>query len=160
MTATLIRPAPIRKRLELRASPDRAFAVFTRAMGKWWPKDHSLLMAAHQTPQIDVKVEPRTGGRWYEVGESGAEYDWGEVRAWEPPTRLVLVWRLNAQFMYDPDLDTEVEVRFLPRPEGGAIVEFEHRGLEAFGSNAVDILTGMDAGWGMILGEFTAKVEG
>lgn len=159
MTATLIRPAPIQKRLELRATPEKAFVVFTEAMGKWWPKEHSIVLTLHQTPQVDVKIEPQVGGRWYEIGESGAEYQWGEVRAWEPPARLVLVWRLNAEFQYDPNLDTEVEVRFSPRPEGGTVVEFEHRGLEAFGSNAAEIMAGMDAGWGMILGQFEALAE-
>ncbi len=51
------------------------------------------------------------------------------MRVWEPPARLVLVWRLNAKWEYDPGLDTEVELRFIA--DGVATnVELEHRHIE------------------------------
>jgi hypothetical protein len=65
-----IAPAPIRKTLRVRAPQARAFEIFMAGMGRWWPKGHSLL----QSPQRDVVVEPRAGGRWYEIGEDGSEY--------------------------------------------------------------------------------------
>jgi hypothetical protein len=37
---------------------------------------------------------------------------------WKPPTRLVLTWHINAQWQYDSELVTEVEVRFLPDADG------------------------------------------
>lgn len=158
MTDALIRPAPIRKRFEVKAAPARAFDIFTQSMGAWWPKSHSVLKEMQKTEQKDVRIEPHVGGRWYETGENGAEYPWGEVRAWEPPSRLVLVWRLGADFQYHPDMDTEVEVRFTSGEDGGTVVEFEHRGLEAFGAGAVAIVEGMDAGWAMILDQFVESL--
>jgi uncharacterized protein YndB with AHSA1/START domain len=148
MNATkTITPAPIRKTVRVRAPREKAFRVFLAGMGSWWPKGHSLL----GSPQADVIVEPRVGGRWYEVGEDGSEYLWGRVLAWDEPERVLLAWQLNAEWRYDPDFETEVEIRF--RPDGdGTIVEFEHRKLEAYGRTARDgQLMDMEEGWGAIL---------
>lgn len=155
-TARTIAPAPIRKRLEVRAPLERTFEIFTSAMGTWWPKGHSVL----SSPQMDVHIEPKVGGRWYEIGEDGSEYEWGEVRDWDAPRRVLLIWRLNAEFQYDPALTTEVEVRFAAGANGLTIVDFEHRGLEAFGAAAEPVRAGMDEGWAMILGGFKAAAEG
>ena len=157
MTDAMIRPAPIRKRFEVRAGPARAFDIFTGSMGAWWPKEHSVLMAMQQIAQKDVRIESHVGGRWYEVGETGAEYPWGEVRAWEPPSRLVLTWRLSQNFEYDPTLDTEVEVRFSPGPGGGTVVELEHRGLEAFGPDGAAMIESLTGGWEFITGLFAEQ---
>src|SRR5689334_17466454 len=46
-------------------------------------------------------------------GEDGSTCDWGSVLAWEPNTRLVLSWDIDANFQYDPKLKTEIEVRFI-----------------------------------------------
>jgi hypothetical protein len=150
-------PAPIRKRLTVQAPLNRTFEVFTQRMGEWWPKDHSVLRAVRNIVQTDVRIEPRAGGRWYEVGENGEEYDWGEVRDWLAPDRIVLIWRLSNSFEYDPDLTTEVEVRFIPAGDDVTTVEFEHRGLEAFGPAAALTRETMDPGWGMILERFESR---
>jgi uncharacterized protein YndB with AHSA1/START domain len=156
MNATkTIAAAPIRKRLRVEAPQQKAFQVFMAGMGRWWPKDHSLL----KTPQRDVVVEPRPGGRWYEVGEDGSEYEWGRVLEWDEPHRAVLAWQLNGEWAYDPHFETEVEIVF--RPDGdGTIVEFEHRKLEAFERTARDgHVMSMDEGWGTILEGYRAEVE-
>ena len=140
MTAT-ITPAPIRKTVQVTASPDRAFAFFTRRMGRWWPHAHSLLGA----PQEDVVIEPRSGGRWYERGADGSEYDWGRVLAWEPPERIVLAWQLDADWRYDPDLLTEVEVRFVALGADATRVELEHRRLENYGARAAEARQRLDS---------------
>jgi len=150
-----IAPAAIRKTTEVKAPIDRAFRVFTGRMGEWWHKEHSV---AQGTTQADVVIEPRAGGRWYEVGADGSEHDWGRVIAFEPPRRLVLAWQLTREFQYDPEFETTVEVRFEER-DGMTIVEFEHRDLERMGADAVELLEGMDGGWAMLLGLFKAKAE-
>ncbi|WP_310467394.1 SRPBCC family protein [Sphingomonas sp.] len=150
-----IAPAAIRKTIEVRAPIQRAFEVFAGRMGEWWHKEHSV--AAH-TIQIDVVIEPRGGGRWYEKGADGSEHMWGRVLAWEPPSRLVLAWQLNREFDYDPDFATTVEVNFEARGEV-TIVHFEHRDLERMGEGAAQEFESMDGGWGMLLGLFKSKVE-
>lgn len=153
-----ITPAPIRRHLRVRAPQEKAFDVFVSGMGRWWLKSHSLL----KTPQQDVVIEPRAGGRWYEIGEDGSEQDWGRVHGWERPDRVVLIWQLNADFDYDPEFETTVEVRFTPAGEE-TIVDFEHRDLERYGDRAAqvrgDYESGMDGGWGELLGQYRAAVD-
>jgi uncharacterized protein YndB with AHSA1/START domain len=147
-----ITPAAIRRSFIVRATPEKAFEVFTAGFHRWWPKTHSV----GDAPLKMATIEPRVGGRWFSLTEDGVEHEWGDVLAWEPPVRLVLAWRLNGQFTYDRDLLTEVEVRFAPAGAGETRVEFEHRGLERLGDGAQAIRTGMDQGWGVILDSFQA----
>jgi uncharacterized protein YndB with AHSA1/START domain len=155
MKAATITAAPIRKSFRVRAPQQKAFDTFLSGMGRWWPRDHSLLAS----PQRDVIVEPRVGGRWYEVAEDGSETMWGKVLAWDSPNRALLAWQLNGEWTYDPDFETEVEICFLPDGDGTRI-EFEHRKLEAFERTARDgHAMEMDEGWGTILEGFVAEVE-
>jgi len=150
-----IAPAAIRKTIEVNAPIDRAFSVFAARMGDWWHKEHSI---AQGTTQKDVVIEPHVGGRWYEVGADGSEHDWGKVLAYEPPRRLLLAWQLTRDFQYEPDFETIVEVNFEERA-GKTIVRFEHRDLERMGADAVEMLEGMDGGWGFLLDLFKAEAE-
>jgi hypothetical protein len=154
MNATqTIRPAPIRKSFRVHAPREKAFGVFLRGMGRWWPLEHSVL----SSPRTDVIVEPRPGGRWYETAADGSTSQWGRVIEWDEPERALLAWQLNAEFVYDPAFETEVEIRFL-RDGDGTRIEFEHRGLEAFGEAAATVVPMMDAGWGQILELYEAEV--
>ncbi len=108
MNLTRIRPAPVKKSLVVKATPEQAFAVFTADIGRWWPPSHHIGAAPFKT----AVLEPRVGGRWYEVGEDGSECQWGHVH---PPRRLVLAWQINSAWAFDPDLVTEVEVVLRPR---------------------------------------------
>ena len=105
-------------------------------------------------------MEPRVGGRWFERGEDGSECEWGRVLAWEPPARLVLAWQVDAQWRFDPDFITEVEVRFIP--EGDATrVELEHRNIERFGAQAEATRSALDSpdGWSGLLERFAASLQ-
>src|SRR5215217_5266024 len=109
MATKTIAPAPIRKTVRVKAPQAKAFNTFLGAMGSWWPKGHSLL----GSPQADVVIEPRVGGRWYEVGEDGSECPWGRVLEWDEPERALLAWQLNGEWRYDEGFETEVEIRFV-----------------------------------------------
>jgi len=130
MTAQ-IRPAPVRKSIRVNATPDRAFDVFTSGIGRWWPKSHKIGQADLDRPVI----EPRAGGRWYELDVDGSECELGKVAVWEPPSRLILIWQLTPEFRFDADLITEVEVTFTPDGDG-TVVDLEHRDLERMGDQA------------------------
>jgi uncharacterized protein YndB with AHSA1/START domain len=150
-----IAPAAISKTIFVQAPIDRAFDIFAARMGDWWHKEHSI---AKDTTQADVIIEPRAGGRWYEVGADGSEHQWGRVLAFERPRRLMLAWQLTREFRYDPDFETTVDVRFAEK-DGGTLVTFEHRDLERMGADAVNMLESMDGGWGMLLDLYKAAAE-
>ena len=158
MTQT-ITPAPIRRSVEVKIPPARAFEIFTGGASRWWLKTHTI--NATKSPIKDVVIEPRAGGRWFERGEDGSECDWGKVLAWEPPRhqaagRLLLAWQINADFKYDPSLLTEVEIRFTPAG-GGTLVELEHRLIERMGERGVGMRDAFTRGWGLLLESFARQ---
>lgn len=146
--------APVRKEIVVEAPPERAFRVFTSGFDKWWPREHHIGKA----PMAKAVMEPRAGGRWYEIGTDASECEWGSVLVWDPPRRLVMAWQLNAEWAYDPTLVTEVEVTFTPTGPLQTLVTLEHRNLERFGDKVDAVKAGIDspAGWGGLLGLFAA----
>ncbi len=153
----MIKIAPVRKQVTVKASQSRAFSVFTAKMSRWWPATHSIL----KSPLKECIVEPRVGGRWYAVGEDGSSCETGYVIEWQPPQRLVLAWQINPQWQYDPKLVTEVEVQFIADGADTTRIELEHRYLERMGDDAAEARKAVDSpgGWGAILGSFKMLAE-
>ena len=149
-----IKPAPVKKTLVVAASPQKAFDVFTAGFDRWWPRSHSI----GESPLRTAVLEGRNGGRWYGLLENGAEAEWGDVLAWDPPNRLLLAWRIGADWKYDPALLTEVEVVFTPEGEGTR-VNFEHRLLENMGAEGEGARATFDSegGWTGLLQMFAAE---
>ena len=131
----------IRKTVLVDFAPAEAFELFTTRIASWWP------VGTHSyggDDVIDVVLEPREGGRLYEVTATG-EQDWGSVLVWEPPHRVVLDWQIGEA------RGSEVEVRF--SPEGpGARVELEHRGF-----GATDPRDRYASGWDVVLAPFVEQ---
>jgi uncharacterized protein YndB with AHSA1/START domain len=148
----------VRRSVTVPVSLQRAFEVFTSQLGRWWPREYSI----GQSPMADFVLEPRLGGRWYEVGEDGKQCDTGRVIAFEPPARLALAWHLNGQWQFDPDPAhaSEVEVRFLVEGPSQTRVELEHRGFERHGADADVVLGSVDSetGWTYCLDLFAKHV--
>jgi uncharacterized protein YndB with AHSA1/START domain len=146
--------APVIKTVDVKCAPARAFELFTGRMGAWWPASHHI----GGTPFAAVVIEPTAGGRWFERGEDGAETPWGKVLVWAPPSRVVLAWQLRADWTYDPDFETELEITFQPHGEG-ARVRVEHRNLERFGAEAAAIAESLGGGWPTIVDGFAAFAD-
>ena len=148
--------APVRKTIVVQAAQARAFEVFTRGIGRWWPASHAI----GASPLRDAVVEERVGGRWFERGEDGSECEWGRVLAWEPPTRLVLSWAISGEWKQEPDpaRASEVEVRFLADGPGRTRVELEHRHLDRHGEGWEGYAAGMASpnAWPLFLSRFEA----
>jgi uncharacterized protein YndB with AHSA1/START domain len=148
----------IRKSVTVNAPREHAFNVWTEGFNDWWPSGHHI-----GEPDMEKAViEWREGGRMYELGVDGSECDWGRVLVYEPPSRIVASWQINAQWQFDPDLEraSEYEVRFIEQDEHTTLVEFEHRNLERHGAeDAQKLYTAFNqpGGWGGILEGF-AKV--
>jgi uncharacterized protein YndB with AHSA1/START domain len=122
----------IRREIVVPVSKDEAFEVFTSRMTDWWPSDHHIGSA----PIEQIVIEPHEGGRWYTRHEDGSETSTGYVTSWEPPDRVVITWQIGADWRYDPELVTTIEVTFLAQAQRRTLVALEHRDLERFGSDA------------------------
>jgi uncharacterized protein YndB with AHSA1/START domain len=146
--------APVVKTVDVKCGPARAFELFTARMGGWWPSSHHT----GATPFEEVVVEPKAGGRWFERDAAGAETQWGRVLTWSPPDGVLLAWQLNADFKFDPDFETELEITFEALALGTR-VRLEHRDLERFGESAERIAEMLRGGWPTIIGEFAAFAD-
>ncbi len=149
-------PNSVRKSVRVQAPREVAWRVFTEQMGAWWPLEHYKI---GQAKAVDAVVEPRLGGRWYEVGEDGSTCQWGSVLAWEPHSRLLLSWDITADWQYDPDLKTEIELRFIPEGKDATRVKLEHRRLDRYGARRDQMrrVFETEGDWGRLL-EMFARV--
>jgi hypothetical protein len=111
--------------LRVKASPARAFEVFTREIGLWW-KPNSFFALTPRSPGV-MSFEGEEGGRLVETLPNGKVFEVGRIRVWAPGERLVFGWRCAT---FAPGLDTEVEVRFEAVGEETRI-SVEHRGWDA-----------------------------
>lgn len=117
--------------LRVKATPERAFAVFVEEIGAWW-RPNGLFQTTPRPPGR-MAFEPGADGRLIETLESGQVYEVGRILAWEPPQRLVFAWR---QANFPPDMTTEVEVTF--EPVGVETrVSVEHRGFTQVPADSV-----------------------
>ena len=108
-------------------------------------------------------IEPRAGGRCYSEQIDGTECPWGTVLVWDPPSRVVLAWQIDAKWQFVPELahSSEVEVRFTSEADGSTRVDLEHRYFERMGPGADDMRKGVggEGGWGGLLKLFAEKAE-
>lgn len=152
-TETPVDPNAVRKSITVRAPQTVAWRVFTEGISTWWP------LAQYRIGRADAvaaTIDPFVGGRWYERGDDGSTCDWGRVLAWEPPSRLVLTWDISADWQPDPELKTELEVRFIAEGPERTRVELEHRHLDRYGQRRDEMRAIFDKGgdWGRLLGTF------
>ena len=64
--------------------------------------------------------------------------------------------QINGDFLFDPELITEVEVHFIPEEPKRTKVKLEHKDLDRLGGGKA--IESMDRGWGMILELYTKTV--
>jgi uncharacterized protein YndB with AHSA1/START domain len=147
---------PVRKNITIDAPQDRVFKVFTDGIDKWWPRDHHI----GTSPLKQVIIEPKLGGRWYSISEDGTENGTGKVLAWDPPKRVVLAWQITADWKYDPEFITEVEVTFTSEGPKKTRVDLEHRNLARYGVAAEATRAMFDSpnAWERTLSEFAKAV--
>jgi uncharacterized protein YndB with AHSA1/START domain len=143
---------PLVIELDVGCPPAHAFATWAQRTSLWWPHGHSV----SGDPAMTVHFEPRAGGRIFERTPDGAEHDWGEVTAWEPPERLAYLWFLRA----DRADATDVEIRFVAVGEAATRVEIEHSGWERLGDRGPFWRERNLGGWATLLPHFRAALTG
>ncbi len=143
---------PLRLSFEVACSAEHAFTTWTSRIAAWWPADHTVT----GEPGIQVVLEPGVGGRIYERTPGGIEHDWGEVTAWEPPSRLAYLWHLRA----DRRQATDVEIRFTPVGQNATRVQIEHTGWERLGDRAHEGRERNHGGWRTLLPHYIEMTRG
>jgi len=150
---------PVRKSVRVKASPERAFRMFTEDFDGWWPRTHHI----GKSPMKRAILQGAAGGRCYTEQEDGTECDWGKILVWDPPRRLVIAWQITHQWGYEPDLakSSEVEIRFEPEQDGSTRVDLEHRNFRRHGEGAASMRKSVDSegGWGTLLQLYAKRVE-
>ena len=134
--------------LEVKASPEHAFAVWTERVNSWWPTSHTM------TTGGEVVLEPYPGGRIFERANDGTEHDWGEIVAWEPPHRLACVWHL----FFDRSEATDLEVCFEPIAVGTKVV-IRQTGWERLAAAGAERRARTSAAWSEIGEHYRAYLE-
>lgn len=141
---------PVVKTVDVRCSTERAFELFTRGIGEWWPlATHSVYGDA----ATDVRMGAGVGGEIVETGPSGEESRWGTVTTWQPGRELAFSWHPGRGL----DEATEVTVRFVAS-ERGTRVELEHRGFERR-ENPEAVRANYDTGWIPVMERFATRAS-
>ena len=71
----------------------------------------------------------------------------------------MLSWDISADWQPDPDLKTEIEVRFIAEGKDATRVELEHRKLDRYGARRDEMrrIFETDGDWGRLLQMFADR---
>lgn len=144
--------------VRVKATPARAFDVFTREIGAWW-RPNGLFETTPRAPGALAFED----GRLLERLAGGKVFEIGRVTDWSPGERLAFTWR---QASFPPDLTTDVEVRFEAVGEETRVIVV-HAGFDRVPMDSVArhgfpdhaLLARLADWWRALLGGFGARVE-
>ena len=135
---------PVRREVLVKASPARAFELFTGRIGDWWPLAEYSVYGDGTVAFEGSQLVERKGSD---------ESVWGAVTAWNPPDEVAFTWHPG----YDEAQATDVRVTFTAEGDE-TLVTLVHTGWER--------MTDPDAaadeyrnGWPGVLAGFAALVE-
>lgn len=134
--------------VEVGVDPQTAFDIFTEEIGRWWRPGPINWYDSYRA--VDIRFEPRVGGRWLEVYDDEADdvLEIGRITVWEPGDRIVMTYVDGGH----ENGGTEVEVRFEPLPSGTRVT-IEHRGWDAIDPSLAERNRETKRwGWAAILG--------
>ena len=150
--------APVELSIDVEASIEEAFEVFTQDMGSWWPADHHIL----QAELAEMVFEPKVGGQILDRGVDGSECRWARVLVYDPPNRVVFTWDISLawQVETDPAKTSEVDVRFTPVAPDRTRVDLVHRNIERHGEGWEQMHGAVESpeGWAVGLGRFARRM--
>jgi uncharacterized protein YndB with AHSA1/START domain len=156
---TSIETTVVRKQIVVNVAITDAFTAFTERFGDFKPAEHNLL----QAPIAETVFEPRVGGHIYDRATDGSECHWARVLAYQPPDYVVFSWDIGPQWQVEinPELTSEVEVRFVAEGPDRTRVELEHRHLDRHGPGWQSVGEGVDGdlGWPLYLARYAALFE-
>jgi uncharacterized protein YndB with AHSA1/START domain len=127
---------------------DEAFRLYTEQPAQWLPPAHTFI----RDPVL-IAMEPWDGGRFYERGADGTEITRGTILDWAPPARLVVTWRVGANWrpVFDDEQASRIRAEF--RPVGAGLggadsteVVLTYAELDRHGSFATQLRAAIEAG--------------
>lgn len=134
---------PIQKIIEVPCNQEQAFNVFVSQVDTWWPKDKNSVSAMNGEVAKQIIIEPKLGGKIYEIGHDDTNHAWGSVTEFDPHQQFAMDWHIGLP----ADNASAVAVRFIPVNDEKTRVELSHSRWEAFGDKAADMRAGYDQGW-------------
>ncbi|GIJ34839.1 hypothetical protein Vse01_39870 [Micromonospora sediminimaris] len=145
----------VRHSVTVAADRKTAFKVFLEDFPQWWPENFRTTKVG-----APLGVDPKKGGRLYEIDEQGEEHTFGLIRTVDAPDTLAVGWRLNGFGRIDPDNASEFTVTFVPDGQKKTRVEVEHTHFDRMGTkHAKRVRNGMDKGWPTILASFEKRIK-
>jgi len=100
---------------------------------------------------LQMKLEPRPGGRWYrDLGDDNGHL-WGHVQAIKRPTLL----EFTGPLFMSSGVVSNVQYR-LTEADGGTLIKFRHTALGFF---PADQKEGMSQGWKQMLSRIRQRSE-
>lgn len=133
--------------VEVEASAEHAFRVFTEGIGSWWDPSHHILEA----DLAEMVFEPHVGGHIIDRGTDGSECRWARVLAYDPPRRVCFSWDINLRWQLETDQakTSEIEVTFTPDGPARTRVVLTHRHLDRHGDGWEGMRDAVGAGWSL-----------
>jgi uncharacterized protein YndB with AHSA1/START domain len=140
-------PTSVSTEVDVEASAEHAFRVFTEGIGTWWDDDKHILHA----PLAEMIFEPHVGGHIIDRGTDGSECRWATVLAYEPPARVCFSWDINLQWQVEtnPERRSEVEITFTELDPGRTRVVLTHRHLDRHGEGWEGMRDAVGSGWSL-----------
>ncbi len=152
-------PAPVQAWVVVALPLDDAFDLFAQGIGRWWPRAY-----AHGGDGfVTMTIEAVPGGRWFERNLEGQEWDWGEVRDFDPSRRIVVSLAVNPLRLSEPPGHTsEVEFRFEPAGRMRTRVVVVHHDFAAQDEDAERLREALASrqGWSFILAAYAGAARG
>jgi uncharacterized protein YndB with AHSA1/START domain len=144
--------ASVRKPIKVSAPAARAYEIFTRDFGVWWPlSTHSVGIEQAR----NVAFGDAVGEDIVETMRDGSTQVWGTILVLEPPHRIAFSWHPGRT----AEAVTHVEVTFTPDPKGGTVVELTHSGWERWADGETQA-AGYRVGWTPVLQAYLDVANG
>ena len=101
--------------------------------------------------EMNMKLEPWPGGRWFRDLGNNTGHLWGHVQVIKPPKVLELI----GPTMMSYPVASHIQYRLTEQP-GGTLLQFTHR---AFGMIEDGLQESVSKGWGEMLEQLRAAAE-
>jgi len=140
---------PFVSKIEVPCGQERAFDVFIREMGSWWPLEKRSMSMKSGGPAKALNVDAQLGGRIVEIGHDGSEHHWGTITVFDPHDLVAMDFHMGMP----PEQASLVEVRFTALDSGRTEVVLTQSNWEAFGDMAELLRGHYGSSWGLLFEE-------